>query len=763
MSDERPPRRSADGSASGPAADGPPAGGASAVWQGLGRAVGAMGALRGWRALASLNQVNGFDCPGCAWPDPSPRASAEFCENGAKHVAHEATRRRLSRDFFEHYDLATLRARSDRWLEAQGRLVEPLYKAAGAGHYRPLSWDEAFAVAGRALRDLPSPDRAVFYTSGRASNEAAFLYQLLARELGTNNLPDCSNLCHESSGRALQDAVGVGKSTVSLADFEHCDLILVLGQNPGTNHPRMLATLQQAARRGCGIVSVNPLVERGLVRFAHPKEPASWLSGGTALADSFVRVRVGGDVALLQGVQKAVLELEAERPGRVLDRDFVRERTQGFAALRTRREATPWGELEAGSGVSRERMRALAERFAGARRVIACWAMGLTQHAHGVANVQEVVNLMLLRGQVGRPGAGLCPVRGHSNVQGDRTMGITERPPPAFLDALERELGVAPPRAPGLDTVGAIEAMAEGGVDVFVSLGGNFAVATPDAETTHGALRRCALSVHVATTLNRSHLVTGREALVLPCLARSERDVQAAGPQFVTVENSVCSVHRSQGTLSPASPELRSEPAIVAGLARAALGERSRLPWEAWSADYDRIREAIARVVPGFEDMNARVRAPGGFVLESGARRQRFDTPDGRARFRLHELPDLRLGPGRLRLMTLRSHDQFNTTVYGDDDRYRGVRGDRRVVFLHAEDVRELGLRAGQRVELTSHYRGETRSVPGFRVVPYDIPRRCAAAYFPEANPLVPLALRDETSRTPAYKSVEISLRDAGT
>jgi molybdopterin-dependent oxidoreductase alpha subunit len=743
----------------------PPAGGLEAAAVGLGRAWRGMGVVRSARTLARLNQEGGFDCPGCAWPEPDERSALEFCENGIKAVAHEATRRTIGAAFFAEWPIPRLAQQSDHWLEAQGRLAEPLWKPPGADHYQPIAWEEAFARTATAIHALDSPDQAVFYTSGRTSNEAAFLYQLFVRELGTNNLPDCSNMCHESSGTGLSEQIGVGKGTVGLPDFELADLILVIGQNPGTNHPRMLTELQRAKRRGCRIVAVNPLRERALVRFAHPKDPLSVLGRATPIADLFLQVRVGGDVALLKGWMKELLALEAARPGRVLDWDFLREHTEGFDALRDDLERTPWPEIERSSGIERSAIRRAAELYAEAERVIACWAMGLTQHRHGVANVQEVMNLLLLRGMVGKPGAGPCPVRGHSNVQGDRTMGIWERPKPEFLAALQREFGFAPPRRHGLDTVAAIEGLAAGRVGVFFGLGGNFAAATPDTAFTEQALRKARLTAHVATKLNRSHLVCGEEALLLPCLGRTERDVQAGGPQFVTVEDSMSLVHRSQGNLEPAAPGLRSEPAIVAGLARAVLGARSRVPWEDLVADYDRIRERIARVVPGFHEMNRRVRRPGGFVLPSGARSRHFETASGRARFRPHPLPRLELAPDQLLLMTVRSHDQFNTTVYGLDDRYRGVHGDRRVLFLHPADADARGLEEGARVDVTSHYAGargpETRSVRGFRVRRFDLPRGCAAAYFPEANPLVPVASFAEGSRTPSYKSIPISVERA--
>jgi molybdopterin-dependent oxidoreductase alpha subunit len=739
-------------------ADRAAAGGAAAIASTFASVVSGPGLRRGARALAQLNQVRGFDCPACAWPDPRDRAAAEFCENGAKAVAHETTRARLTAEFFARWSISELLAQSDHWLEQQGRLTTPLHRDPGADRYAPVSWDEAFAGIARALSGLHDPNEAIFYTSGRTSNEAAFLYQLFARCFGTNNLPDCSNLCHESSGVALTPVIGVGKGTVGLDDFAVADLIFVIGQNPGSNHPRMLSALQAAKRRGARIVAINPLRERGLVRFAHPQEPLAWLGRGTAIADLYLQVRVGGDVALLQGIAKAVLEAEDRQPGRALDWSFLSARTAGFAEWRAAIAGRDWAELEAKSGVTADAMRAAAAEYVRAPRVIACWAMGITQHEHGVANVQEIVNLLLLRGNIGVPGAGPCPVRGHSNVQGDRTVGITEKPGAAFLDALAREFDFAPPREFGFDVVGAIRAMRDGRARAFIGMGGNFAVASPDSALTAAALERCDLTVQISTTLNRSHLHCGREAWVLPCLGRTERDEQHAGPQFVTVEDSMSVVHRSEGRLEPASPELRSEVAIAAGLARAVLGDDHGTPWELFASNYDRIRDAIERVVPGFDDYNRRVREPGGFVLPSGARRRQFATSDGRAHFTVHALPDDAVAAGRFRLTTLRSHDQFNTTIYGHDDRYRGITGDRRVVLLHRDDLAAAGLAEGQRVDLTSHFRGETRSVRGFRIVAYDVPRGCAAAYFPEANPLVAIDSVAAGSHTPTYKSIEISI-----
>ena len=732
------------------------------------------GLLRGAMALLQMNQPDGFDCPGCAWPEPAHRGHVEFCENGAKALAEEATRKRATPEVFARHDLDALRAMSDFELGQLGRLTHPLALDADRAHYRPISWDQAFARIGGALRGLDHPGQATLYTSGRTSNEAAFLYQLFGRLLGTNNFPDCSNMCHESSGVGLGEVIGVGKGTVSLADFDHADAVFVIGQNPGTNHPRMLSTLRDAARRGCKIVSINPLREPGLVRFSHPQNPVDLVSKGVALACAFLQVRVGGDVALLQGICKAVLEAEAARPGAVLDQGFIDAHTSGFEAYRDALMATPWDEIERQSGVPRAQISEAAGIYVESERVIVCWAMGITQHRNAVANVQEIVNLLLLRGNLGRPGAGACPVRGHSNVQGDRTMGIAHQPKDAFLDALGARFGFAPPRAPGLDTVDSIQAMLDGEIRFFCAMGGNLYSAAPDSELTGRALEACDLTVHVSTKLNRSHLYAGKESLILPCLGRTEIDVQGHGEQFVTVEDSMSMVHRSQGSLSPASEALRSEPAIVAGMARATFGSRqgdarghasaaagAAIDWEGLIADYDRVRDCIADVVPGFADYNRRVRTERGFLLPNGARERDFSAVGGKARFTVHPIPDLTLPPGRLRMMTMRSHDQYNTTIYGLDDRYRGVRRERRVVFLNPGDMAELDLRARQVVDLIGEHDGQERVARRFIVVPYDLPRGCAATYFPEANSLVPLHSTAEKSNTPTSKSVVIRVQPA--
>lgn len=718
-------------------------------------------AFRGARALLQVNQPDGFDCPGCAWPEPSAPSRLEFCENGAKAVAFEATRRRADAAFFAAHSVSELRARSDHWLESQGRLVEPLRYEPTRDRYVPTSWEEAFARVGAALDALEDPDQAVFYTSGRTSNEAAFLYQLLGRLVGTNNFPDCSNMCHESSGVGLGESIGIGKGTVTLEDFALADAIFVIGQNPGTNHPRMLTELQAARRRGARIVSINPLREPALVAFTHPKEAWATLRGqSTPISTHYLQVLVGGDLAALKGIQKHVLAAEEARPGRVLDHDFIAEHTEGFAELERDLRATSWEEIEQACGLSIAQLAEVARVYVEAERVIVCWAMGLTQHRHAVATIQQITNLLLLRGNLGRPGAGACPVRGHSNVQGDRTVGITEAPAEAFLERLGTVFSFTPPRRAGLSTVEAIGAMAAGRVRVFVAMGGNFVAAAPDTAATARALERCALAVHIATRPNRSHLTVGREALLLPCLGRSEIDVQVSGPQRVSVEDSMSMVHASQGRLRPVASGLRSEPAIVAGIGKATR-RAAAIPWDELVADYDRIRDRIEEVLPHlFADYNRRLAQPGGFYLGNSARERRWNTPSGRARFVVAPIPDLSLPEGQLRLMTIRSHDQFNTTVYTLDDRYRGVRGMREVIFLNLQDLAVRGLADGAQIDVTSHFGdGRSRSLRGFRAVAYDIPRGCAAGYFPELNPLVAAGSYAERSKTPTSKFIPISIR----
>ena len=728
------------------------AGGLSAVTVALKMSVAQMGVGRAVTSLLAVNQKKGFDCPGCAWPDPDDRRSlVEFCENGAKAVAEEATLRRVTPEVFALRSVEELSRESDYWLSQQGRLTHPMYLPRGQSHYLPISWEDAFLKIATELKALESPNEAAFYTSGRTSNEAAFLYQLFVRLFGTNNLPDCSNMCHESSGLGLTKTIGSGKGTVSLKDFDYADCIVVIGQNPGTNHPRMLTTLQAAARRGCRINSINPLAEPGLKKFRHPQELSGIFGKGTPLATHFLPVKINGDVALLKGIQKAILETSET----LIDVNFIKNDTEGFEAYRTDLLSESWKRIVEGSGISEEQIREVAEVIAKSKAMICCWAMGLTQHQNAVANIQEIVNLLLLGGHFGRPGAGACPVRGHSNVQGDRTMGIWERPTSEFLNSLGKEFLFTPPAAHGYDTIESIEAMHQGKVKVFIGLGGNFLSATPDTAYTAKALNRCSMTVQVSTKLNRSHLITGEHALILPCLGRTEIDLQQNKPQFVTVENSMGIVHSSEGHLTPASKDLKSEPAIIAGLAKATLG----VNWEGYIANYDEIRDRISRVIPGFENFNHKVRKPGGFVLPHAVRdRKEFFTPSKRAIFTVHSIPHLEVAAGQFIMATIRSHDQYNTTIYGMEDRYRGIHQGRRVVLMNIEDMKEQNLSEGEPVDLISHFRGVKRRAKNFRIVTYEIPRGCVASYFPETNVLIPIDSFAEGSQTPTSKSVIISL-----
>ena len=727
--------------------------------------------LAGARAMLKANQPDGFDCPGCAWGDPEHASSFEFCENGVKAVAWEATDKRTTPEFFVRNTVSALRAWSDHDLEHQGRLTQPLRYDPQSDRYLAVSWAEAFAHIGAILRGLDSPDRAEFYTSGRASNEAAFLYQLFVRLYGTNNFPDCSNMCHEASGVALRQSIGVGKGTVKLEDFEQADAIFVLGQNPGTNHPRMLGDLRKAAQRGARVVVFNPVRERGLERFADPQNKLEMLRGGSAeIASHYFQVRLGGDMAAVRGMSKAVFAaddaaLAAGQPS-VLDREFLAEHTEAFDEYRAAVDATSWEQIEDQSGLTRAQVEEAAQVYLAAGKVICTWAMGITQHRHSVPTIREITNFLLLRGNLGRPGAGVCPVRGHSNVQGDRTVGINENPPAAFLDALEREFGFTAPREPGHNVLAAIGAMLDGSAKVFVGLGGNFARATPDSALVAKAMASLQLTVHVATKLNHSHLVPGKISYILPCLGRTEIDRNSRGvAQIVSVEDSMSMVHGSGGINLPASKELKSEVAIVAGIAAATIGSE-KVDWLALADDYDLIRDRIAAVIPGFEDYNERLRKPRGFYLKNAAREREWNTTSGKAQFSAGALPGqtefqrARDGRGLFVLQTFRSHDQYNTTVYGMDDRYRGVYGERRVVFINPQDLAALGYEAGDTVDIVGeHDDGVSRVAEGFRFVPYDIPRGCIAGYYPELNVLVPLNSAGELSFTPTSKSVVVSLR----
>ncbi|WP_374362871.1 FdhF/YdeP family oxidoreductase [Pseudoduganella danionis] len=723
------------------------------------------------KALLSQNQPGGFDCPGCAWPDRAAGASFAFCENGVKAVAAEATSKRVRPEFFAAHSVSALLQQSDYELEQHGRLTTPMAYDSASDHYRPVSWERAFAIMAEHLRALPDPDQATFYTSGRTANEAAFLFQLFVRMYGTNNFPDCSNLCHEPTSRGLPGTVGVGKGTVTLEDFEHADALFIFGQNPATNHPRMLGELRACARRGATIVSINPLRERGLERFTSPTHPSEMLgNGSTTISSLFIQPRLGGDFALIKGVAKRLLELDdaalARGAASLLDHAFIADHTSGFAAYAEDLRQQPWPALLEESGVPRAQIDQLTEIYCRSANVISTWGMGLTQHKGAVRTIQMLSNLMMMRGNIGRRGAGLCPVRGHSNVQGDRTMGIEDKPTPAFLDRLQQVFDFAPPRQHGYDTVDSIQAMLDGKVKVFIALGGNFAMATPDTPLTFAALRACDLTVHIATKLNRSHLVHGKAALLLPTLGRTEIDLQNGVPQGVTVEDSMSMVHLSYGQNTPASSELLSETMIVAQLAHATLGS-SKVDWLGYAADYGLIRDAIARVFDDFHDFNARVAQPGGFHLKVASRQREWRTASGKAQFLVHPL-DLDTPIHRARaihgarlmvLMTARSHDQYNTTIYGLDDRYRGVFGLRRVLFIHPDDLAMLGLQRGEYVDLQSVWDdGVERRAERFLLVEYDIPRGCLGAYFPETNALLPLHSTADGAGTPTAKSIPVLL-----
>ena len=745
------------------------AAGLPAIYETLRFGLREMGPVRTIKTLLSINKKKGFDCQSCAWPSPDEgRKVAEFCENGAKAIADEATTKRLAAKFFRRHSLDDLRSRSDFWLGQQGRLMQPLIKPAGSSHYQPISWDDAFREIATELNALPTPNAAAFYTSGRTSNEAAFLYQLFVRQFGTNNLPDCSNMCHESSGTALTEVIGVGKGCVTLEDFAQADAIFIIGQNPGTNHPRMLDSLQQAKKAGAKIVSINPMPEIGNFRFKNPQDlknplriPGLLFGEGQKLSDLWLPIRINGDVAVLKGIMKEMLAEERKRPGQVFDRAFIRDFTAGFDRFVEDLETASWDDILVSSGVTRDQIRAAAKIAIDSKRIICCWAMGLTQHRNAVATIQEIMNFLLLGGNIGRPGAGPCPVRGHSNVQGDRTMGIWERMGEPFMQKLGHEFGFNPPREHGTDTVETIKQMHRGAIRVFVAMGGNFLAAAPDTEFTAKALQRCRLTVHVSTKLNRSHLITGEIALILPCLGRSEKDRQSSGEQFVTVEDSMGIINPSRGVLEPASDQLKSEPAVVAGIARATLGDRTSIDWEGLTGDYNRIRDHIEGVVPGFENFNQRI-AKDIFYLPNAARDHRkFNNEAGKALFTVHPIPRNELEAGQFILMTIRSHDQFNTHIYSLSDRYRGIYSGRRVLFMNPEDVKASGLVQGQIVDLTSHHEGETRHAPHFQVAPYPIARGCTATYFPEGNVLVPIDSVAERSNTPTSKFVVISIAPA--
>lgn len=716
--------------------------------------------LEGIRTSVKLNQKGGIDCPGCAWPDPDGDRSNffEYCENGLKAIAEEAQKNTIDRAFFAKHSVAELAEWSDFELGKAGRIAEPVVLRDGATHYEPISWEDAFELIGRELNDQASADEAVFYTSGRASNEAAYLFQLFAREFGTNNLPDCSNMCHESTGFALSQTLGIGKGSVTLQDLHQAEVIMIIGQNPGTNHPRMMSALEKCKENGGKIIAVNPLPETGLLNFINPQRPGKILGRGTELSDLFLPVQINGDIALLKAIMLQLWHKEKSNPGSVFDWDFIQEYTTGYEEMIRELSKHDFTSLVEACGVPRADILKAADMLARAEKIVICWAMGITQHENGSENVREIVNLLLLKGAIGKPGAGTCPVRGHSNVQGDRTVGVWDKAQPEFMDRLEAHFGFKPPREDGYAAIDALQAMADGKVKVFFSLGGNFLKATPDTALCAEGMRNCRLTAIVSTKLNRNHLVTGKTGLILPCLGRTELDEQQDGEQFVSTENSTGVVQMSKGILSPCSSHLMSEPAIISYLAEATLGGRSKVNWKAMRDNYDNIRYAIQETIPGFEHYNEKVREPGGFYLPNGARVREFNTDVGKARFTVNPLPKNELPEGYFVLTSVRSHDQFNTTLYGLNDRYRGVKGSRHVVFMNREDVAALGLRAGQEISLINDHGGKLRRLDHMAVVPFDIPKRAMAAYFPEMNVLVPVETFDKQSKTPASKRVLVRI-----
>ncbi|MDJ0645829.1 MAG: FdhF/YdeP family oxidoreductase [Flavobacteriaceae bacterium] len=717
------------------------------------------GLAKGIGLLAKMNQKDGFDCPGCAWPDPDEKRAflAEYCENGAKAIAEEATKNRVSPLFFTTHKVSELAKLSDYDIGKKGRITHPMILNEGSDHYEQISWRNAFDLIGRELNALNSPNEAIFYTSGRTSNEAAFLYQLFVRLYGTNNLPDCSNMCHESSGAALSETLGIGKGSVTLDDFNHTDLVIVIGQNPGTNHPRMLSALKDTKKRGGKIITINPLPEVGLMQFKDPQNPLKWFSGDK-LTDIFLQIKINEDAALLKALLILLLE-KAEKDPDVIDLEFINSKTHGYQDLIQDLKKHDTDELIERTGIDKNLVLEAVNLIANSKKIIICWAMGLTQHKNAVDNIREIVNLLLLKGSIGKKGAGTCPVRGHSNVQGDRTMGIWEKPKHAFLDALEKEFDFKAPREHGYDVVNAINAMHSAKAKVFIAMGGNFISATPDTEYTAEALRKCELTVHISTKLNRSHLIHGKKALILPCLGRSEKDLQKSGEQFVSVENSMGVVHQSHGHLPPLSQELLSEPAIVTGMAEATLKD-SKVDWSALRNNYDLIREKIEATIPGFDNYNQKVRKKGGFYLPNNARKGDFSTTfTQKANFTVNSISDIQLEENQFLMMTIRTHDQYNTTIYGLDDRYRGILNERRVVFMNAHDMHDLGFQKLDTVDLISHFKGQERRAEKFLVIPYSIPRKCTATYFPEANVLVPIKSVAHTSNTPASKTVVISIK----
>lgn len=737
------------------------AAGLPAIYHSFKKVFSEAGFFRGLKALNKLNKKSGFDCPSCAWPDPDDERSniAEYCENGAKAVADEATAKSIGAAFFFLNSVNDLAALSDYEIGRKGRIAEPMYLSKGAAHYKPISWDEAFNKIATSLNSLSSPDEAVFYTSGRTSNEAAFLYQLFVREFGTNNLPDCSNMCHESSGVALGESLGIGKGSVKLEDFYETEVIIILGQNPGTNHPRMLTALQKAKANGAIIISINPLPETGLMGFNNPQKLKGILGIDSALTDIFLQVKINGDMPLLQAIEKLLLEEELENPGKIFDQDFIIKNTDGYQSFIQHLQQLDIQQLVLQSGIDLAQIIETAEILKNKNKIIVCWAMGLTQHKNAVNTIKEIANLLLLKGSIGKPGAGTCPVRGHSNVQGDRTMGIFEKPSVNFLNAIQNNFGFTPPQHHGYDTVESIKAMHEEKAKVFFAMGGNFLSATPDTLYTAEALRKCKLTVQVSTKLNRSHLVHGEEALILPCFGRSDKDMMNNEIQFVSCENSMGVVQASKGNLKPVSKHLLSEPVIVCKLAKAVLNGRTKVNWDQYMLHYDHVRKSIEKTIPGFESYNERVRQPGGFYLPNCNREGNFDTVSKKGQFNMATFTTPVLAGDELIMMTIRSHDQFNTTIYGLDDRYRGIYNERRVIMMNRQDMIDRSLEQGTVVDLYNNEGGRVRVAHKFIVVPYSIPKGCTATYFPEANVLVPINSVAEKSNTPVSKAVVIKVK----
>lgn len=721
-----------------------------------------LGIWQGIKLLNKMNQKHGFDCPGCAWPDPDHNRSklGEYCENGAKAIAEEATTKKITPEFFKKYSVEELSNWTDFAIGKAGRITEPMYLSKNSSHYEPITWENAFKLIGNKLKSLSSPNEAVFYTSGRTSNEAAFMYQLFARQLGTNNLPDCSNMCHESSGTALSETLGIGKGSVTLEDLHLAEVIVVMGQNPGTNHPRMLSALEKCKENGGKIVTINPIPEAGSNVFIDPQNPMAILKGGEKINDLYLQVKINGDCALLKAVLVLLLAAETKNPNSVFDHQFIKDHCENYDAFIDDIKNTDFKFAAKESGISEEEIKKIAQLLIENKKIIVCWAMGLTQHKNAVSTIQEVVNLLLVKGSIGKPGAGTCPVRGHSNVQGDRTMGIWEKPNPQFLTLLDAHFGIKTPKNDGYDAVDTIKAMHNNKVRVFVAMGGNFISATPDSEYTGKAMQNCDLTVQVSTKLNRSHLVTGKEALILPCISRSERDVQKSGEQFVTVENSMGIVHKSKGSFPPSSPHLRSEHAIIADIAQATFPE-SAIDWEAMKNDYNVVRNHIAATIPGFENFNEKVKNPSGFYLPNGARDRNFNLPNKKAKFTLNPIPENKVAKGNFIMMTIRTHDQYNTTIYGMNDRYRGIFNERRVVLMNKEDMKTQNLIAQQIVHLKSFFNGEERMAHNFKIVPYNIAKGCVATYFPETNVLVAIDSVAEKSNTPVSKFIEVAILPA--